>query len=51
MAEAIAEPPPVSSQGNLAELLSEAIKQELTARPASISQTDMERIIQREMAD
>ena len=50
VAEAIAETPPVASQGDFAELVSEAIKQELAARPASISQTDVERIIQREMA-
>jgi len=50
MAEAIAETPPTASQGDLAELVSEAIKQELAARP-SISQADVERIIQREMAE
>jgi glycine betaine/proline transport system substrate-binding protein len=50
VAEAIAERPPAATQGDLAELMSEAIKQELAARPASISQTDVEQIIQREMA-
>ncbi len=51
MAEAIAETSPVASQGDLAKLVSEAIKQELAARPASISQADVERMIQREMAE
>ncbi len=50
VAEAIADKPPVAGQGDLAQLVSEVIKQELAARPASISQADVERIIQREMA-
>ncbi len=41
MAEVLAEAPPVPSQGDFAELVSEAIKEELAARPASISKADV----------
>ena len=50
VAEAIAETTPVTSQGDFAELVSEAIKEELAARPAPISKADVERIIQAELA-
>ena len=49
MAEVLAEASPVPSKADLADLVAKSIKKELAARPAPISQADLERIIQTEM--
>ena len=50
VAEVLAGASPVLSQDAVAELVSRSIKQELDRRPTPISQADVERIIQTEMA-
>ena len=50
VAEAIAGTSPISSQEDVAELVSEAIKQEFANRPTPMSKADVQRIIQTEMA-